>query len=486
VFCLEVKGGGVSCHEGTWTYTDRWGDEHRSSEGPLEQVKSGMYALRQLLERLGMAGELKGVTFGWGVAFPDCRFTDRGVELDPALILDSERCRTKESLAQGLQRLVSFWRSKDAVRRTLTAAGIKRIIECCRPNIDVVPLLGPRLEGVTRLVTSLTDEQYRFIDALEDAPRLLCQGGAGTGKTFLAAEAANRERAAGRSVMLVCRSPVLAEFLRRRVNSSVIVRTARDLDGLTGTSPRVQSLVVDEAQDFLTFAYLQKLEQLVEGGLEGGRWRVFLDPNNQAGIYGEFDPDALDYLRNCSAVPLKLRRNCRNTEPIVRQTQLATGADIGSTLIDGGGPAVELVSVSDRAAEAAALADRIDSWQAEGVEPGRITILSPLELKLSAAGLLPEPMRRRMTLITPVAMAKWPGNTLSFASIEHFKGLENQCIAVVDLAAYDGSPRAQSELYVAMTRAHAGLWIAMPANARGLLDKVRAENLLRLTSTGDR
>src|SRR4051794_16284277 len=40
LFAIEVKGGGVSCHEGLWTYTDRNGLEHRSSEGPFRQAGS--------------------------------------------------------------------------------------------------------------------------------------------------------------------------------------------------------------------------------------------------------------------------------------------------------------------------------------------------------------------------------------------------------------------------------------------------------------
>ena len=34
-FVLEVKGGRVSCADGIWTYTDRFGREHISSEGPF-------------------------------------------------------------------------------------------------------------------------------------------------------------------------------------------------------------------------------------------------------------------------------------------------------------------------------------------------------------------------------------------------------------------------------------------------------------------
>jgi hypothetical protein len=484
VFCLEVKGGRVACREGIWVFTDRWGHEHRSSEGPFEQAKSGTYALRTLLERTVPPGDLKNVTFGWAVSFPDCPFPTRSVEFDAALVIDAERLLPANGLVDSIRRMTSFWRAKEPSPRNLEPALIKCLVDACRPSFDVVPLLGQQIQGVARLVASLTSEQYQFLDALEDAPRILCQGGAGTGKTFLALEAAKRERTAGRSVMVVCRSPVLAEFLRTRLGSATPVKTARDLQAHTTDNSKVQTLVLDEAQDFMTLDVLQRLDLVVEGGLERGRWRVFLDPNNQAGIYGEYEADALEWLRNCGAVPLKLRRNCRNTEPIVRQTQLATGADIGTTIIEGGGPAVELVTVADRASEATALAARIQKWQDEGVERGGITVLSPVEFRSSAASLLPDALRRHMTLLGPSAMARWPGSSLSFATIEQFKGLENQCIAVIGLDGYDASDRATSELYVAMTRAHAGLWIAIPADPRKLLDSCRSRNMVRLAASG--
>jgi hypothetical protein len=484
VFCLEVKGGGVSCQDGIWTFTNRWQEQHRHSEGPFEQVKSGTFALKELLARIASPSDLKDIVFGWGVVFPDCEFPVRSVEFDPALIIDATNLRSANGLQEAMRRLMTFWKAKERMPRTLDPGHIKRIVEACRPAFDVVPLLGQRVDSVSRLVTSLTAEQYQFLDALDDAPRLLCQGGAGTGKTFLAVEAARREAAAGRSVLVVCRSPVLAEFLRARLGRSVIVLTAAELSRPSAVPGRAMTLVLDEAQDFLTFAHLQALEQRVDGGLENGRWRVFMDHNNQAGIYGQYDPDALKWLQSCGGVPLKLRRNCRNTEPIVHQTQLATGADIGTTIIEGGGPAVELVTVADRATETAALSARIERWQEEGVEPGSITIVSPLEFHDSAAAGLPEGMRRRLSLLSAAGMAKWPGSTLSFATIEQFKGLENHCIAVVDLGEYDGSDKAQSELYVAMTRAHAGLWIAIPASARKVLDGIRSRNMIRLASRG--
>src|SRR5436309_14272629 len=49
VLVLEVKGGGIHCHDGMWTYTDRYGVGHHNSEGPFQQARSAMFALRDIL-----------------------------------------------------------------------------------------------------------------------------------------------------------------------------------------------------------------------------------------------------------------------------------------------------------------------------------------------------------------------------------------------------------------------------------------------------
>ncbi|WP_204265246.1 hypothetical protein, partial [Klebsiella pneumoniae] len=50
------------------------------------------------------------------------------------------------------------------------------------------------------------------------------------------------------------------------------------------------AVVVDEAQDILTAEHLDALDLTVDGGLESGRWHLFLDP--QQNIYGKLSEQA--------------------------------------------------------------------------------------------------------------------------------------------------------------------------------------------------
>ena len=51
LFVLEVKGGRVSCNDGVWIHTDRYGESTRKHEGPFDQASSAMFALEKDLKR---------------------------------------------------------------------------------------------------------------------------------------------------------------------------------------------------------------------------------------------------------------------------------------------------------------------------------------------------------------------------------------------------------------------------------------------------
>ena len=77
----------------------------------------------------------------------------------------------------------------------------------------------------------------------------------------------------------------------------------------------------------------------------------------------------------------------------------------------------------------------------------------------------------------PETAAAWPLREMTFASVPDFKGLENQFIALVDIDSLSATPRDRSLLYIAMTRARAGLWIALPERLRADLTALQRDRL---------
>lgn len=322
---------------------------------------------------------------------------------------------------------------------------------------------------------TLTEEQYYQLDLVEESDRVLCTGGAGTGKTFLAVEVARRDAAKGARVLLTCKSPVLASYLGERVTEEEIDVIALDV-AVEKTQVPYDVLVLDEAQDVLDFESLEYVSRLVVGGLESGRWRLFLDANNQSSVFGNFDLDALEYLQSLTGVRGPLRRNCRNTRDIVIQTKLVTHADLG-TPSAGHGPPVEWVFFEDNDLEPRLLAAHLGRLLDDDVVPGDITVLSPLAFEASCASRLPAKWKRRFQVVDSEAAAEWPLRELTFATITDFKGLENTFIALVDVESLAATERDLSLLYIAMSRARAGLWIALPERLREELTSLQQAEL---------
>ncbi len=509
VLVLEVKGGGVSCEDGVWYFQNRWGDVNSSRRSPFQQAEDGMFSLKKLLRDDGLSeGEELGLSFGYGVVFPDVDYDAGGVEWPSEVVLDEHRWRSG-GLARYIHELEDYWLAKNtAAIVPATDDLLDRITALMRPDFEVVEPAHAVGDQIDSRVRRLTEGQYRTLDLALGTKRLLVQGGAGTGKTFLAAETVRREAARGQRVLFVCLSPLLAKNVRQSLHQTAgarvealhdimleivrrhgsvprdyrpgralvdrwfvdrLVPAFQDATALLAEEERYDVLVIDEAQDILNLAYLMALGRLLKGGLDGGTWRIFFDPFNQGAIFGNAEEGVLELLRDvatCTAPPLNV--NCRNTDPIVLQTKLLTGADVG-VASTGRGPAV-LIRQYRSATECAEL---LRSWLVQlresEIELRHVTILSPRQFQHSAAALLPEEWRRQITVREGTGVTRGETGPITFATVADYKGLENRYIALCDIEDLDSSPAALATVYVGMTRARVQLWMAVQVLAHARL-----------------
>jgi hypothetical protein len=61
---------------------------------------------------------------------------------------------------------------------------------------------------------------------------------------------------------------------------------------------------MDEGQDLLNMADLNKLDGVLKGGFVNGQWYFFHDANNQSNLLAAVEPDALDCHCNINKVIL--------------------------------------------------------------------------------------------------------------------------------------------------------------------------------------
>jgi hypothetical protein len=465
VYVLEVKGGHVACERGTWIFRDRFGRSRRKRESPFAQARSAMFSLQERLEKLLGRELVDSTTFGYGVVLPDAIFDAPSVEWSDEMVIDRSQLDRPGGVLRSLNRLAAYWRAKPGRRnRTLDDADTTSYLSVLRPDYEVVPTLKRVAAAAELEFATLTARQYGGLDAHRRNDRIIYEGGAGTGKTLLAAELSRRHARVGDKVLFTCQSPVIAGYVASQPGLADV--EVIPLDRLDNADGPYDVLIVDEAQDVINVDNLTTLDTLLKDGLQDGRWMFFLDSNNQRGLVGTFDPEAMEYLRLARPAEYLLRDNCRNTATIARSVTRTTGADVGVS-VAGTGPAVEFRYAADRAEAAVQVAAELDRLAKEDVPANQIMLISTVDLRESIFTALPARWRQRVAGLDVLSWDSRPQSRLGFARLQEFKGLESPFVILGDVAGGDGD---RSALYVGMTRARIGLLVVLPESDRPTID----------------
>lgn len=458
LFVIEVKGGGISCTNGRWTFTDREGHVHNGKESPFRQAESALHGLLARLKSEFSSEILNQFVIGYGVIFPDCEWNQTGSEWDPAVLADARGFRGFDCW---LVNLFEHWQSKAfGVARDSVAsdAAVDVIQKFLRPDFEAIIPLRIQTEHVIDSAIRMTEDQLAWVDVVEANPRTLCIGGAGTGKTFLAAELARRWTATGSKVLFACSSPWLKAWLDVRLNIRGLVIST--FDGLETAAQRAHisqfdAIIVDEAQDLMRVVLIDKLEAYLLNGFQNGRWALFADFQNQSGLLVPTEAGALHRIEQYQPTRVPLRTNCRNTFEILESIKFRLGADMG-VRGSGYGPAVREFCVATKEDAAKILANQLDELVKGGMTHSQITILSQTPYNQSIVRLLPPKWHKVIKPLDSYAIRSFPPDSISFSQIPDFKGLENDAIIVVGMP---NSKLSESLTfhYVAMSRARAYL-----------------------------
>lgn len=441
---VEVKGGRITRSGGLWRFRNRYGEVNEKREGPFDQARTAMFALERDLER-----RVRGLSsaFGCVVITPD---DDLGPDLewDPAEYIGPQHL-TVSGLESMLRRTIRHWRSLS--RGFPSGRDYDDVLAVLRPDFDRVPRLSITATNLERGYVTLAREQYDMLRGAEVNQRIVVTGGAGSGKTLLAIETAQRAARNGMTVLLTCKSRHVVDLMRRSaLEPGITCEAFADLDGL----PPHDVLVVDEAQDLMNVTDMVTLDSLVEGGLSQGRWRFFCDPNNQAHVDGAFEEGVLAELQ-ATASAYALPFNCRNTAPVVTQTQLVTGADVGVARV-GHGPQVEYRKAASKSDASALLDAELKRLRQEEIPAADIVVVSLSEEIAQSAALATKAFAQRRLQLA----GQESRDAVCLVSPSEFKGLEAPHVLVVDIDDIR-APRHRANLYVAMTRPRVSLWMAV-------------------------
>lgn len=492
VFGIEVKGGRVRREEGIWYFTNRYGMVSNKKRGPFEQANEGIFSVfDSVKKRCGMNNYLSRLLFGTGVMFPDIVFEASDMDGEQWQIFDQNDGR---NISAFIRRLSKNTKAKwEKLYGPLHAEqlpdmkAVKALSDLLRGDFDKVVSIKTQMDYIEEELISLTEEQLRCLDQLEDNPRCLIEGPAGTGKTLLALEDVKKSALRGERVALFCFNAMLGNWLKEYFNKtseemrpayvgtfhSFLYKAAGHIahdqgelefsdmqrfyreelpliayEVLEIKSVSFDRIVVDEAQDLITDEYLDIMELILKGGISRGRWSMFGDFSMQAIFTDTRNSDELKEMleQKTAFIKYKLRINCRNTKPIGEEIKCLTGFD-STAFLKIEGPPVNYFTYSDDEEQKEKLQKLLDKLMKEKVEPELITILSPVRKDLSIVSTMD---KYKITDYKPDLK-----NYITFSTIQAFKGLENTIIILTDIENF----KYEKLMYVGLSRARAGLYI---------------------------
>lgn len=515
LFALEVKGGRVRRTNGMWYFTNKYGKTNVKPRGPFEQARDGIFSIAEAIKhRADFEHQHVGnLLFSYGVMFPDIEFFSSGVEEEQWQVFDQ---RDGENVKRFIKRLSEGAKEKweshygpMSPSKYPDSADVQYIANLLRGDFDFTVSMSTQLQHASDALIKLTKEQYRCLDQLDDNPRCLIQGPAGTGKTLLALEEVKKSVARGEKVALFCFNANLADWLSNYFTNlpeslrptfvgtfhKYMTQIAKDNDllpsfpsdpdnqqqyyqtdlpeaaaiALLESGAQFDKIVVDEAQDLIRDSYLEVMNACLNKGISRGRWTMFGDFSMQA-IYanGMSSTEMIDKLEaTTSFIRFKLTINCRNTKPICKEIETVTGFKASDNLwmkIDG--PPVQYITWSTMEGQCKKLKSLLKKLADSQIEPKQITILSPKRREDSVVSYLDGYEIKDFRIPT--------GSSTTFSTIQAFKGLENTVIILTDVEDFS----SDKLMYVGLSRACSGLFVLESEAARREYDSLLLKRLL--------
>jgi len=361
-------------------------------------------------------------------------------------------------------------------------------------NTNYYTTFERRMEEHTKKIIALTKQQYQILDDLEN-PNILLSGVAGSGKTLIALEGCRIAKKKNWSTLLICRSSNLNKYLELICNrdqlKNITVKTMsgfcnilyqiaeeEDLgiekpktnekeDYLKETQPKFINsilssikgkpkydfLIVDEAQDIMSFTELSILDQVLIGGYEKGKWLVCYD--EEQALYGEVK-EGLEFLESYSPKKHNLSINKRTPRSIYELAcKLSGKSKMESDLDDPTSIHVHVYTSKEEGK--VKLFDIVNNAVSQmGFKEEDIVILSPTnKMNTEVIGSmrnLKKNISRQLYTISVVENGQFTIGNIGFSEIGRFKGMERKFVILTGIDDFSKT-EIKNTIYVALTRA---------------------------------
>jgi len=479
VLFVEVKGGSLEFNPDRmeWRRVLPSGEGRLLGKDPFEQARRSMH---EIVDRI--RGELPGnpeqvpFTYGYAVAFPDCRYSGSlPASIVPDQVLDAAKCA---DLRQSIERV--FGRFQRSAHAELSSREVQAVHEALYPRYALMPVIWRKVEDQEERLRRLTAEQQRLLDFLGSHTKAAIRGVAGSGKTILALAKAQDTARRGLRTLFLCYNRPLKDWLIQAIpesfsddlvidtyhglvedlcrKASVAFRPGPSVGNtdfwkdiaperlmqaceLLGPEVKFDAVIVDEGQDF---------HDLWWTSLDS----VFREPGAKSCYYVFFDPNQNLYVES-PAIPselgpaFELPVNCRNT---IRIAEHCAGLVNQPNKVRDGAPmgdAPEFVRATNISNAFQLAGKRVREWcmpNAGGLKPHQVAVLAPGNTERDW------PANFQTVPVTKDFDSWRKGKGVLIASWARFKGLEADAIVIVEIVAPD-TDHERTNRYVARSRA---------------------------------
>lgn len=487
VLVLEVKGGDVR-HDGYRWFRDS-ASGAKEFKDPFRQAQRNMHALLDIIrERSGGRLHKEDLAHGYAIVFPHLDYTGLPpAHADKAIIISR---RNLAAMDHAIETAYAAWTSGTGGGRQLSADQYRTLLnDCLMPKFRLFRPVGPDIARAAGQLLELTETQAQVFEGLYVQDRVLVEGVAGSGKTFLALHRASAFAREGKRTLFVCYNKELAAWLRGQVESdpstvsfrecivvthfhALAAKLAADAGvafepaaggpktdafwndevpdlmeqavlslNLEARAPAFEAIVVDEAQDFCLgwwYALTHSLLLKPDGPLY-----AFLDPNQS--LRGEVQWPEVHF-----DARFKLTINCRNTRKIAvaSASVLALTPHTFSRAPVGVSLRVHRAE-SERQQKGLVLRELRSLLGREDVAPSQIAVIGPAAKDNGSLADLADV--DGVPLVTSAEEWRLGGGVL-VTTARSFKGLEAEVVILYDLGGFSRLFRRE-DLYVSFTRA---------------------------------
>lgn len=454
ILVIEVKSGGIEYKNGNWLQMRLDNLEYYQMKNPFKQADKSKYKFIELIDNV--LPENKRCYIDKAVWFPSVKkesLTLLPPEYDEKIIL------TEESLDNPLQHIIKaydYYNSKYFTR--MDDSDLRCVLNVLMPEFNLVPSASNIIEENEFSFLQLTNDQKKVLDFISEQGNASIQGGAGTGKTFIAVEQARRFADDG-AVLFLCYNKYLYKHLKNKcfyknidyynihsfINkfSSETVLSNEDLlkelKTIDFNDLNYKYIIIDEAQDIDNKILTMIIEK---ANLLNIRCFVFYDKNQL--LY----TDKMPTIFNDFECKLTLTKNCRNTLKILSTTNSPMKLPIRTDeyCVDGTMP--KLYVSDDIMVLKRSIEDSITEYLQNGYAMKDIVILTLNSEDNSILNGIEYIGKYKLTSELKNE------NEILFTTSKKYKGLESNIVMLVDFNSSVISTEEQTRLfYVSTSRA---------------------------------